>query len=94
MDVLYNPEKAADYNVFRIDYPDIVARLKGEPGEKYFSLNRIFTRWDEFAPQIVAASAAADDLLGRTIEMFVSEVERASAEGWAVFDRLAREFGS
>ena len=49
--------------------------------------------WHEVA-EVTTTSEAADDLLGRTIEEFVAEVERASTEGWAVFDRLGREFGS
>lgn len=49
--------------------------------------------WHEMG-EVTTTSAAADDLLERTIEEFVVEVERASSEGWAVFDQLAREFGS
>jgi hypothetical protein len=44
--------------------------------------------------EVTTSSAAADDLLGRTIQEFVAEVERAAAEGWAVFDRSERRFGS
>jgi hypothetical protein len=49
--------------------------------------------WHELG-EVTTVSESADDPLGRTIEEFVAEVERASATGWAVFDRLAREFGS
>jgi len=49
--------------------------------------------WHEMG-DVTTTSAAADDLLGRTLKQFVAEVERASTEGWAVFDRSAREFGS
>jgi hypothetical protein len=49
--------------------------------------------WHEMG-EVTTTSEAADDLLGRTIDEFVAEVERASTEGWVVFDRLAREFGS
>jgi len=49
--------------------------------------------WHEMG-EVTATSAVADDLHARTIEQFVAEMERASTEGWAVFDRLAREFGS
>src|SRR5947208_14121923 len=44
--------------------------------------------------EVTATSAAADDLLGRTMEDFVAEVERGTVEGWAVFDRSERRFGS
>jgi hypothetical protein len=49
--------------------------------------------WHEMG-EATTTSAAADDLLGRTIEEFVAELERASTDGWAIFDRFAREFGS
>jgi hypothetical protein len=49
--------------------------------------------WHEIG-EVTTTSAPADDLLERTIEEFVAEVERGSTEGWAVFDRFAREFGS
>jgi hypothetical protein len=49
--------------------------------------------WHEMG-EVTTTSAAADDLLGRTIEEFVTEMERASTEGWAVFDRSERRFGS
>jgi len=49
--------------------------------------------WHEMG-EVTTTSAAADDPLGRAIEEFVAELERASTEGWVVFDRLAREFGS
>jgi hypothetical protein len=49
--------------------------------------------WHELA-EVTTTSAAADDLLGRTIEDLVAEVERASTEGWAVFDRSERRFGT
>ena len=57
-DVMARPEKAADYKVFRIDWPDLVGRLTKEPGEKYFSPNQVFAHWNEFAPQILNASEA------------------------------------
>lgn len=41
--------------------------------------------------EVANTSAAADDPLERAIEELVAEVERASTEGWEVFDRLARE---
>lgn len=49
--------------------------------------------WHEMG-EVTPASAAADDLHARTIEEFVAEVERACTNAWALFDRLAREFGS
>ena len=57
-DVMARPEKAADYKVFRIDWPDLVGRLTKEPGEKYFSPNEVLAHWNEFAPQIINASEA------------------------------------
>ena len=39
-------------------------------------------------------TAAAARVLDRRVERGLGEVERASSEGWAVFDQLAREFGS
>jgi hypothetical protein len=49
--------------------------------------------WHEMA-EVTSTSAAADDLLERTIEEFVAELERHSTQGWAVFDRSERRFGS
>ena len=49
--------------------------------------------WHELA-EVTATSDIADDLLDRTIEEFVKEVEGASRVGWAVFDRSDRQFGS
>jgi hypothetical protein len=49
--------------------------------------------WHEMG-EVITSSAAADDLLGRTVAEFVTEVERACVEGWAVFDRSERRFGS
>src|SRR3954452_13521439 len=49
--------------------------------------------WHEMA-EVISTSAAADDLMGRSIEEFVAEVERASTNGWAVFDRSEGRFGS
>jgi len=49
--------------------------------------------WHEMG-EVTTTSAAADDLLGRTFEEFVEEMERASTDGWAVFDRSERQFGS
>ena len=57
-DVMARPEKAADYKVFRIDWPDLVGRLTKVPGEKYFSPNEVLAHWNEFAPQIINASEA------------------------------------
>jgi hypothetical protein len=44
--------------------------------------------------EVTRTSAAADDLMGRTIEEFVAEVEQAAVKGWATFDRSEREFGT
>ena len=49
--------------------------------------------WHEMG-EVTTTSAAADDQLGRTIEAFVTEIERASTNAWAVFDRSERPFGS
>jgi hypothetical protein len=49
--------------------------------------------WHEMG-EATTTSAPADDLLGRTIEEFVAELERASTDGRAVFDRSERSFGS
>jgi hypothetical protein len=49
--------------------------------------------WHEMG-EVTTTSAAPNDPLARTIEEFVAEMERASTDGWAIFDRLAREFGS
>ena len=49
--------------------------------------------WHEMA-EVTTTSAPADDLLGRSIEEFVAEIERASSNGWAVFDRSEPRFGS
>jgi ABC-type transport system involved in cytochrome c biogenesis permease subunit len=57
-DVIARPDKAGDYKCFRIDWPDLVARITTEPGEKYFSPNQVFAHWTEFAPQIMKASEA------------------------------------
>src|SRR4051812_31499004 len=48
--------------------------------------------WHEMA-EVTVTSVAPDDLLDRTIEEFVTEMERASTERWAVFDRSERRFG-
>ena len=53
MDLQFDAENAANYKVFRIDFPDIAGRLTKEPGVKYFSLNEIFARWHEFGPEIL-----------------------------------------
>jgi hypothetical protein len=45
--------------------------------------------WHEMG-EVTATSATPDDLIGRTIEEFVAELERASTEGWQVFDPLVR----
>ncbi len=57
-EVMARPEKAAEYKVFRIDWPDLVGRLTKEPGEQYFSPNDVFAHWNEFAPQFINASEA------------------------------------
>ena len=49
--------------------------------------------WHELA-EVTSTSAAPDDPLDRTIEEFITEMERASRDGWAVFDRLTQESGS
>jgi hypothetical protein len=49
--------------------------------------------WHEMA-EVTATSTLPDDAFDRTIREFVAELERASTNGWAVFDRLEREFGS
>ncbi|HEV7487710.1 MAG TPA: hypothetical protein VGQ65_18735 [Thermoanaerobaculia bacterium] len=49
--------------------------------------------WHEMR-EVTTSSAVADDLHARTIEEFVAEMERASTEGWVVFDRSERRFGS
>jgi hypothetical protein len=46
--------------------------------------------WHELA-EVTSTFAAPDDPLNRTIEEFVSEMECASRDGWAVLDRLARQ---
>jgi hypothetical protein len=46
--------------------------------------------WHELA-EVTTTSAAAHDPFDRTIEEFVTEMESASHDGWAVFDRLARQ---
>jgi hypothetical protein len=42
--------------------------------------------WHELA-EVTSTSAVPDDPLDRTIEEFVTEIECASRDGWAVFDR-------
>jgi hypothetical protein len=49
--------------------------------------------WHELA-EVTATSVVPDDPLDRTIEEFVTEVESASRDGWAVFDRSEQRFGS
>jgi hypothetical protein len=49
--------------------------------------------WHELG-EVTTTSAAADDVPGRTIEEFVAEMEQASTDGWAVFDRSERLFGN
>jgi hypothetical protein len=48
--------------------------------------------WHEMG-EVMSTSDAPDDLLNRSIEDFIAEVESASADGWAAFDRLAQQFG-
>jgi hypothetical protein len=43
--------------------------------------------------EVTATREPADDALGRSFAEFVAEMERASAEGWAAFDRSDRLFG-
>jgi ABC-type transport system involved in cytochrome c biogenesis permease subunit len=57
-DVIARPDKAANYQCFRIDWPELVGRISKEPGAKYFSPNEVFAHWTEFAPQIIKASQA------------------------------------
>jgi len=45
--------------------------------------------WHELTHATTAAEAP-DDLLNRTFDEFVSEVERASRDGWRIFDVLHR----
>ncbi len=47
--------------------------------------------WHEMG-ELATTADSADDRFDRTIEDFIAEVERASNDGWKVFDRSSREF--
>ena len=45
LDVVFNPDRADEYKVFRIDHPEVLAIFDYRPGEeKYFSFNELFKR--------------------------------------------------
>lgn len=50
LDVAFNPDRADEYKVFRVDHPEVLAIFGFRPGkEKYFSFNELFKRGELIA---------------------------------------------
>ena len=68
LDVVFNPDRADDHKVFRVDHPEVLAIFGYRPGEeKYFSFNDLFKR-----DEIREINDEIDSLLNRFQELHLS----------------------